>query len=145
MTMKNKKEKEFDVWEDMLSWHPYDRETSHQDVDELIDRWQQKADDNFIKTREECMCQCAIRLGYMITNASRVSFKDLVDVGVYAYNKALMKWKDIEEAEQVYYLVLWRYLKEVSEFKTDEGKKEFNRVLAMFPKEMIQTEDKEVA
>ena len=66
-------------------------------------------------------------------------------MGVYAYNKALMKWKDIEEAEQIYYLVLWRYLKEVSEFKTDEGKKEFNRVLAMFPKEMIQTEDKEVA
>ena len=121
MTMKNKKEKEFDVWEDMLSWHPYDRETSHQDVDELIDRWQQKADDNFIKTREECMCQCAIRLGYMITNASRVSFKDLVDVGVYAYNKALMVER-YRGSRTNLLLGSMEISEKAGEFKTDEGK-----------------------
>jgi len=142
---KTKKEIGDEVIDMCLSWHPYDKDTFVQDVDELIDVWQQKADDNFIKTREECMCQCAIRLGYMITNASRESFRDLVELGVYAYNRTLIKWNDVKEGEQIYYLVLWRYLKEVSEFKTDEAKKEFKRVFEMFPEDMIQTEKKECA
>ena len=142
---KTKREIGDEVIDMCLSWHPYDKDTFVQDVDELIDVWQQKADDNFIKTREECMCQCAIRLGYMITNASRESFRDLVELGVYAYNRTLIKWNDVKEGEQIYYLVLWRYLKEVSEFKTDEAKKEFKRVFEMFPEDMIQTEKKECA